>query len=187
MESLFLSKIKSIGQFSNEELDALQEATLIRQIEKGEALLLENAICQAMWFLEQGAVYQYQSKEQKVKEIIGLYLPEDWIINVQSFTTQRPSKSIIKAYQDSLIYELKIEKVHQLIRLSPSYLQLGKCLGLATERTQFIKQLTTPDQKYRYLQDHLPDLLQSFPQYMIASYLNITPETLSRVRKRMIS
>ena len=108
----------------------------------------------------------------------------DRVINHKSFTTRKPSENLIQAFEDSTIYELSIEAIHKLIATSQSFLQLGKILETTISRIDFFDNNNTPDEKYRFILEHKPMLLQKFPQKIIASYLKITPETLSRVRKR---
>jgi len=77
---------------------------------------------------------------------------------------------------------LSIHSIHALVAKSQVFLQLGKLLDLATERTHFFDTSASPAEKYKYLQQNRSKLLQKFPQKMIASYLKIAPETLSRIR-----
>lgn len=73
---------------------------------------------------------------------------------------------------------------HRLIGQSQSFLQMGKILEESTSRIDFFDNNNTQDEKYQYVLENKPELIQSFPQKLIASYLKITPETLSRVRNR---
>jgi hypothetical protein len=63
---------------------------------------------------------------------------------------------------------------------------MGRILEESTSRIDFFDNNNTPDEKYRYIIANKPKLLQKFPQTIIASYLKISPETLSRVRKRLL-
>ncbi|PKG42822.1 Crp/Fnr family transcriptional regulator, partial [Psychroflexus sp. MES1-P1E] len=109
----------------------------------------------------------------------------DWVINHKSFTTRKPSEYSIQAFEESFIYELSIDAIHRLIAQSQSFFQMGKILEESTSRIDFFDNNNTPDEKYDFIIKNKPSLLQKFPQKIIASYLKITPETLSRVRKRI--
>ncbi len=133
-----------------------------------------------------GAVYHYKITSDLNENIINLNIPNDWILNQKSFTSQEPSEYDIKVYEESTLYTLSIEVIHRLIAQSQSFLQLGKTLYDVTLRVDFFDNNNTPDEKYLYILKNKPDLFQNFPQKMIASYLKITPETLSRVRKKYV-
>jgi len=136
-------------------------------------------------FLEKGAIYQYRIDTENEEQIIDLNVPEDWIINHQSFTGRKPSSYYIQAYADSRIQILSIDTIHVLIAQSQTFLQMGSLLEKAIARVHFFDQQYTPDEKYQYVVKHQPSLIQTFPQKMLASYLKMSPETLSRVRKRI--
>ena len=77
---------------------------------------------------------------------------------------------------------MTVYSLHNLIEISPVFFQLGKLLQPTTLRTQFYDDSMTPIEKYKYVLEHRPQLLQRFPLKYIAAYLKIAPETLSRVR-----
>ena len=118
-------------------------------------------------------------------EYIDLYIKNDWVINHKSFSTRQPSEYTIQSFKKSFVYELTIDSVHKLISKSQAFLTMGKILEESTSRINFFDNNNTPDEKYDFIINNKPQLLQEFPQKIIASYLKITPETLSRVRKRL--
>lgn len=99
--------------------------------------------------------------------------------------SQKPSESFVQAYAESEILELTVQSLHGLIAESPAFLQMGRILEQATARVHFFDNDLTPIQKYEHLLNNRPQLLQKFPLKIIASYLKITPETLSRVREKL--
>jgi len=187
MGNHFNKTIQEIGNFSPEQVQQIVDASLLRATPKNEIVLKVGEVCNSCYFIDKGAAYQYELNEDSEERIIDLYAAGDWVINVTSFTKREPSKHIIKTYADSLLYELKIDVIHKLIEKHPSFIQMGKVLGADSFRTDIFDQKLTPDLKYDLLIQKKADLLQTFPQHMIASFLKITPETLSRVRGRYIS
>lgn len=173
--------LNKVGRFSDADLALLEEQFVRRQFKKNEVLLAEGAICQSVFLVQTGAVYQ-SAIDDIDENIIDLYTTNDWVMNYQSFVGQKPSVTQIKAYTDCETLELNIFKVHELIETSPVFFQLGKIMEQGMQRIHFFDNALTPQQKYNYLLDTKPQLLQQFPLKMIASYLKITPETLSRVR-----
>jgi hypothetical protein len=78
-----------------------------------------------------------------------------------------------------------MHKMHEMIGLSPAFFQLARVLEPVHSRTHLFDNQLTPLEKYQYILQHRPGLLQAFPLKIIASYLKITPETLSRVRDKI--
>ena len=177
--------LQKTERYSEEELQLLKAAIVVRDLKKGEVLLEVGAVCSQVCFLEKGAIYQYNFDEENAENIINLNAPNDWIINHQSFTGRKPSAYCIEAYEDSTIQVLTIDAIHTLIAQSQTFLQMGTIMEKAISRVRFFDEQYTPDEKYQYILEHQPALIQKFPQKMLASYLKMSPETLSRVRKRI--
>ena len=180
-----IDSLHTTGSYSDQEVQLLEAEIMVRDIKKGTILLDVGEVCSSVYFLEKGAVYQYQLDKENEKQIIDLNVPQDWIINHQSFTSRKPSTYRIEAYEDSRIQMLSITSIHALIAKSQTFLQMGTLLEQAVARVRFFDHQYTPDEKYQYVLKHQPALLQKFPQKILASYLKMTPETLSRVRKRV--
>ena len=185
MDSQISSFLNKIGRFSKEELALLKEELQFKTLKKDEFLLKEGAICDFLSFVLSGTFYQYKVDSDLNKNMIDLNVYKDWIINHKSFTTQKPSEYNIQSYEESSICFLTIESIHRLISKSQSFLQMGKVLESSISRIDFFDNNNTPDEKYQYILKNKPEIIQKFSQKLIASYLKITPETLSRVRKRI--
>lgn len=185
MDESVLALLKKAGEFSEKESILLKSELRFKKLKKGDHLLENGAICSSLSFIISGSFYQYSMDVELNQNIIDLNVSNDWVINHKSFTSRKPSEYSIQAFEDSAVYELSIDAIHRLIAQSQSFLQMGKILEEATSRVHFFDNQNTPDEKYRFILENKPKLLQKFPQKMIASYLKITPETLSRVRKRI--
>ena len=173
--------LKNIGTFSAEELDLIQKHCNLQLLKKNEILLKAGQICSSIYFTISGAFYQYRIIDID-ENIIELHIENECFSNYSSFISQKPSSDTIKAYVDSEILEMTVYSLHNLIEISPVFFQLGKLLQPTTLRTQFYDDSMTPIEKYKYVLEHRPQLLQTFPLKYIAAYLKIAPETLSRVR-----
>jgi CRP-like cAMP-binding protein len=170
-----------IGRFSEEELNLIHEHCIPRTLKKNEILLEAGQVCRSVYFAVSGAFYQYRMHDID-GNIIDLHIENEWFLNYVSFISQKPSVDTLRAYSDSEILEMTVDSLHHLIGASPVFFQLGKLLQAPALRSQFFDEAMTPAEKYNYVLEHRPQLLQKFPLRYIASYLKITPETLSRVR-----
>ena len=173
--------LKTVGKFSQEQLNLFEKHLIKNSFKKNEILLAEGTICTKAWFILSGAVYQFKYADID-EHVFDLHCENDWLVGYSSFVTQKPSTTIIKAYSDCEVLEINIDSIHQLIAQSPAFLQLGKILDIAVSRAHYFDNPLTPHEKYNYLMKTKPQLLQNFPLTIIASYLKITRETLSRVR-----
>jgi CRP-like cAMP-binding protein len=181
-----MSKIlNAIGQFSENDCTLFEKAVKIRQVKKEEILLKQGEKCQSLFYTLEGSFYQYYFDEENDLKVIDLYIENEWFLNQQSFVAQKPSETYIEAYSDSTILELTVHALHFLIGQSPAFFQLGKVLEQPLSRLYFFDKTLSPLEKYQYILDKKPEFIQAFPLKLIASYLKITPETLSRVRERL--
>jgi CRP-like cAMP-binding protein len=179
-----INALKAAGYFSDHEIMLFEKEVKPRHLKKGDVLFTQGDVARSLFFVLQGAMYQYASKPDAADQIIDLHTAGEWFLSYQSFVAQVPAESSIAAFTDCDLLEISIESVHFLIGQSPSFLQLNKVIEQATSRLYFFDHSLTPLQKYRFIFEKKGRLLQSFPLKMIASYLKVSPETLSRVRKR---
>ena len=168
-------------------MDLLQSALLPKEITKGACLLKPGQVCQSLYFIGSGSFIQFKEKDEIDLQVIDLHVDQEWMLNQQSFVRQQPSETFIQAFTDSHVYELTITKLHELINRSSAFFQLARLLEPTPSRIKLFDDQLSPAAKYQFVLDHRPSLLQAFPLKIIASYLKITPETLSRVREKLSS
>ncbi|RFM32583.1 Crp/Fnr family transcriptional regulator [Chitinophaga silvisoli] len=173
--------LHTTGNYEDWEASLFQKVTRILNLEKGETVLNEGQVARSLYYILQGAVYQFRSGDDAL-QIIDLHTHGNWFFNYSSFVNQEPSQLTIAAYTDSTVLELDIEAVHYLIGRSNLFLQLNKIMMAPVARLNFFDDSLTPLEKYTFVMERASGLVQAFPLKFIASYLKIAPETLSRVR-----
>ncbi len=178
--------LKANGIYSYTDIQLFESEIKFRKISKDEILVNGGEVCKSIYYTISGTLYQYNHIHEEDENVIDLHLNNEWLLSSLSFTSQKPSTTFIKGYTDATMIELTIDSLHKLIQESPAFLQLGRIFEQATSRVQLFDNRLTPDQKYQYILENKPELIQRFPLKLIASYLKITPETLSRVRERKI-
>ncbi|MCU0432744.1 MAG: hypothetical protein MUC87_04755 [Bacteroidia bacterium] len=161
--------------------------TRIRLAGKGEILLERGRVNQTAFYLIDGCAYQYELNDTGEERIIDLHITGDWVLNHSSFVGQRASEVCIKASSVCRLLEVRMEDIHYLISVSQKFIQLGRILEEVNTRVQYFDRQQTPYGKYEGLMKDRKELFGHFPLKMIASYLKITPETLSRVREKFVS
>ncbi len=171
----------SIGQFSPTDIILFEKCCTQKTLRKNDVLLEEGAVCRSFFYILSGSCYQAQEGEI-TENIIDLHLEKEWMFNHRSLVEQSPSTTSIRAFTKSEVMELSLDSLHRLITQSPAFLQFGSILNQTGNRTYLFDNAFNPAQKYQYIQKAKPMIAQVFPIKMIAAYLKIAPETLSRVR-----
>lgn len=175
--------LDSLGQFTNFDKELFEKHSSKRTLDKNEVLLNEGEICKCFYFILSGSFSQFQTFDIG-EVIIDLHLQNEWMFNQQSLTQQTPSATTIKAFSKSKVIELSLNSFHCLCSKSQSFLQFGKILNQSANRIFLFDNSLKPNEKYNYINQTKPQLTKVFPVKMVASYLKIAPETLSRVRAK---
>ncbi|MBO3699623.1 Crp/Fnr family transcriptional regulator [Roseivirga sp. E12] len=183
MYQSFLKSIKKVGNFSQEQLDQITDRIEVRTLKRNDFLLKEGTTSQSLYFLNSGSLRHYKDIDGYSELTINLFIEGDWVLDHHSFVGQRPSENNIQAFEDSTVLELPMHVLHDLIAKSPSFFMLGKILENAEPTKE--ESIKSPEDKYRTLMENSPQIIQRFPLKHIASYLGMTPETLSRVRSKI--
>lgn len=182
-----LDAIQKLGQFSPEEIELVSAELHPEMIQKGEFLLKAGEVCQAAWFLNQGSMRQFMLDNENAEHTRNLFVEKDWILDDQSFTSQGPSLCNIQAFDTCEVLKLSIHSIHALIGKSASFFQIGKLLASEPFRRDSNTAFLSLEEKYLNLITNRPHIVQTFPLKHIASYLGMTPETLSRIRRKLVS
>jgi CRP-like cAMP-binding protein len=173
---------------SDEEFKYFQEAMLPRKLKKRQFLLHEGSTCQHSAFIVRGAMRQYTIDKRGDEHIVRFGIENWWMSDRESFIMLTPSLYNIDAVEDSDLLVSTHEQITRLKDQSPTVVLLFQLLDqrnyIANQaRIQATISLSA-EERYAHLMETYPEFVQRFPQAMIASYLGITPETLSRVRKQ---
>ncbi len=174
---------------SEHEVQLIHQEKIIRQYKKGAFLLQEGQLAKECFLVLKGCVKRYYLEDGEEK-IMDFYTENDPIAPV-SYTTKKPSKYFLSCVEPSLISTGTEERTQQFLeqfpRFVPIFVKIGDSLSAKKQMVLDDLKNLSPEMRYQKLLDDRPDLVERVPQYMIASYLGIQPESLSRIRKRMWS
>ena len=185
----FTSYLTSNIDIDKNAIEQLLSRCTIRPVKKGEFLLKQGEKCKHSFFVESGLLRQY-SIDDKGKEHILQFAPERWFMSDrESVYFDEPSQYYIQAYENSDVFMIEESLILQLSKDEPLFLEFHNKLlhNHIRHLHNRITQLLSASAEERYLSfvKTYPDILLRVPQTMVASYLGITPESLSRVRKSL--
>lgn len=177
------------GGLSEEEFAQILPSINTKRFEKNEYLLKQGDICPHYFFVEQG-ILRFYSLNEEGKENILQFATESWIVSDRgSVFFQEPSTYYIDAVEDTIAVILDENFVNEVAKLNPNFRKQNEILLQNHIRHLYkrISLLLGASARKRYLEfvTMYPDIMLRVPQWMIASYLGVTPESLSRVRKAL--
>jgi CRP-like cAMP-binding protein len=186
MNERLIQQLQKIDNFSDEEIDMLQSKLIDKFIRKGDQFLHLGQVSRHVAFIDTGLMMHY-SLHDGVEIPCNFSLEGDWMGSLKSFTTGSPTDVAIKALEDTWIREISGDHLQQLFLLSPHWLLFKNHLVQLVffNITQHNADLAMLDAKARYYKfmREKPELINRIPQYYIAAYLGIKPQSLSRIRK----
>ena len=182
----FLSKIDSL---TSGEIKELADLMTVKEIKKNTTIVKQGQICNLCYFVLKGCLRKYVVLEG-VEKTTAFYTEEEAVNFFTSFTTKTASESYLMTLEDSILLVGNPESEADVYKSFPKLEQVVRRMmeqDFGKTQDSFARFITsTPEERYLNLLKDRPQLAQRVPQHQLASYLGITPESLSRIRKRII-
>ncbi|RYE39917.1 MAG: Crp/Fnr family transcriptional regulator [Sphingobacteriales bacterium] len=160
-----------------------------KKIRKKQYLLQEGEICKHMAFIIKGAMRKCYIDDKGVEHVVDLYIENWWAGDRESFVMNTQSIYDIDAWEDCELLLISREGTQSLCKVCPAFnefvLKLDENYAIHTQKRITSSISLTAERRYADFVNSHPYFIQRFPQHTIASYLGITKDTLSRVRKKM--
>ena len=158
------------------------------KLKKKAFVLTPGKLFKANYFVAKGLMRLYFISKKDIEQITQFALENWWITDYDSVDSKRPSHFHIQAVEDTEVIVLDQLAEDEIIARIPAFehylrLMLQKAFTAAQRRMEMLNNMTD-EERYRSFSSRFPDFNQRVPQYMVASYLGITPQFISRVRAR---
>ena len=153
--------------------------------QKGETILEEGRVCRALYFVERGMVRQYYYKNKK--DVTEHFSFEGRIVFcIESFLKQEPSRLIVEALENSILYAIPHDKLHALMvrnsEIEKLYRKILEHVAISSQEHADSQRFENATERYERLYREKREIILRAPMVHVASFLQMTPETLSRVR-----
>ena len=178
----------AITPLRESDIDLITNIFTPKKFRKRQYFLQEGEVCKYTAFILKGAMRQYMVDDKGEEHIIQLFIENWWASDRESQITETPSKYFIDAWEDTETLVVNRKNVLNLIDQIPSLLQwirkMDENNAVATQKRLNAAISLSAEERYYELEKTYPEFFQRFPQHIIASYLGINRETLSRIRSR---
>jgi CRP-like cAMP-binding protein len=181
--------LKSLNKLSENEIELALDCFYQEEFKKGEYYLKEGKYSNKVSFIESGLFRLFYQVEGEEK-IMLFFSDHQFMTDYFGYLTNSPSIRPVQALEDSVIYSIDKAKLDKLFDHSKNWERVGRLLAESAYVTSVLRANRIIhddyDTRVKTFIAERPSLMQRVPQYMIASYLKMTPETLSRVKSRIM-
>ncbi len=188
MVNKFINYFSRISPLTEEEANAIKDNMCVKTYKKGAFLLKEGQRSVDTYFILEGCIREYivTGGEEKTT---NFFTEEQWVISLNNFNPQSPSAHNLVCVEDTIVSVGNEESARKLFKQFPGFETISRAIveaDFAQQKKLLTSYLTdSPEQRYLNLLQSRPGLLQRIPQYQLASFIGVKPESLSRIRKRM--
>ncbi|HQS24131.1 MAG: Crp/Fnr family transcriptional regulator [Chitinophagaceae bacterium] len=189
MFEVFFSQVKDKVLLSEAEQKLVKTFFSPKKIRKKQYLLQEGNICRHLAFVEKGLLRSYNVDEKGIEHMIHFAWEGWWMADMLSFLSNEPSTYHIDAIEEAellLISQTDFEEMLLKVPVMERYFRILFQNNIISKERRLISSISnSAEEKYIHLTATNPELIKRIPQQLVASYLGITPETLSRIKKKL--
>ena len=186
----FAKYLREKANLDEEEIDAVRAVSVEKKIRKRQYLLQEGDVCHYNCFIVKGCLRMYTVGEDGVEHIVRFAVENWWISDRESYNNGYPSKCNIDALENSEIILIDKPDFLHLLMITPklkSFIDNLLARSYDAIQNRIIGAISfSTEEKYQNFIERFPGIVNRVPLHMIASYLGVTRETLSRVRSQSV-
>lgn len=190
MFEVFFIHVNEKVSLTEEEQQTIKTFFSPKKLRKKQYLLQEGDVCKYMAFVEKGLLRSYNVDEKGYDHMIQFAWEGWWISDTYSFLSREPGAYNIDAIEDAELLLITLPHFEEMMLKVPKMERYFRILfqkNIISKERRLLSSITySAEEKYLRLSETNPELIRRIPQNLIASYLGITPETLSRIRKNLL-
>lgn len=160
-----------------------------REMAKRETFITEGKVCRELAFVTGGS-FRYYRMVDGIETTTYFSFENDWISDYSSFLTRTPAGATIEAMEDAVVWTVSYNDMQDLYEHHPLWERFGRLMAeyLVTclDKRMNSLLLSTPEERYLQVLHDNAFYFERVPQHYIASYLGVAPESLSRIRRRVM-
>ncbi len=190
MHEKFINYFSKISPLSKEESEAVVENMQTKTFKSGDHLLKEGQISSNTYFVLEGCIREYILSDGEEKTT-NFFSEEQWAISLNSLSPSGSANHNWVCIEETIVVVGNEQQARKLFERFPRFETISRTIieaAFAEQKEALTSYYTdSPEQRYLKLLKSRPQLVQRIPQYQIASYIGVKPESLSRIRKRIAS
>jgi CRP-like cAMP-binding protein len=182
-------QLKQVYKLSDKELMKVIQLFETIHVKKNEHLYRPGEIVRQVYFVEKGCLRQYYINNNGEDRTIYFKIENGWCSELVSFLDNNPTELCVQALENSTLQAINqknwVYAISQIQSFTLGFIRAQQDTNYMLKKRLAEATVETPEEKYLRFVEEEPHLLQRIPLYQIAAYLAMTPETLSRIRKKI--
>lgn len=173
---------------SDFEKQQLESSLVIKEIAKKDLVLQQGQVCKKLYFVESGSLRAFNLNDEGKESTIMFAVQDWWVTDMNCFVNRKPALLSIEALEDSRVIELDFYLLEELYQSIPKFERFFRILfqnAYIREQLRALHNISfSTEERYRQFIGDYPAIVEKVTQKQIASYLGVTPEFLSSVKKK---